>query len=220
MAEGLGKSAGACITCGTNGRCFCLLAVPAHVVEFPQFGRSNKHPTYSPLPGAVRVLTEGTVNHLQVYPVLGRNSAPYDAVRGVLSHLMVQDGVTDAAVVETRLAAADGRTYDADVVYFDPSSMARVILEVSIVTIGSGTSLGRGAQAGLDGVNAQLRAREEEKRNHDVVRRLFSPPSSCQPVEQWGPQWWPFSKKSTAERSSLTSSSCHSSQKVKSNSRH
>ena len=63
--------------------------------------------------GAVRVLMEGTVNHLQVCPVLGR------------------------------LAAADGRTYDADVVYFDPSSGARVILEVSIVTIGFGSSLGR-----------------------------------------------------------------------------
>ena len=82
------------------------------------------------------MLTEGTVNHLQVCPVLGRNSAPHDAVRDVLSHLVVQNGVTDAAVVETRLAAADGRTYDADVVYFDPSSRARVILEVSIVTIG------------------------------------------------------------------------------------
>ena len=35
----------------------------------------------------------------------------------------------DSAVVETRLAAADGRTYDADVVYFDPSSLARVILK-------------------------------------------------------------------------------------------
>ena len=87
--------------------------------------------------GAVRVLTEGTVNHLQVCPVLGRNSAPHDAVRDVLSHLVVQNSVTDAAVVETRLAAADGRTYDADVVYFDPSSRARVILEVSIVTIGN-----------------------------------------------------------------------------------
>jgi hypothetical protein len=31
----------------------------------------------------------------------------------------------------------------------------------------------RGARAGLDGVHAQLRAREEEKRNHDVVRRLL-----------------------------------------------
>ena len=79
----------------------------------------------------------------------------------MLSHLVVKDGVTDAAVVETRLAAADGSNID--VVYFD-SSRARVILEVSIVTIGSGTSLGRGARAGLDGVNAQLRAREEEKR--------------------------------------------------------
>jgi hypothetical protein len=217
--------------CGWPGdlakaRGLALLAVPmADAFVFSQFQRiltkflslegaitiSIPH-THHCGGGAVRVLTEGTVNHL-VYPVLGRNSAPYDAVRGVLSHLMVQNGVTDAAVVETRLAAADGRTYDADVVYFDPSSMARVILEVSIVTIGSGTSLGRGAQAGLDGVNAQLRAREEEKRNHDVVRRLFSSPSSCQPVEQWGPQWWPFSKKPTAERSSLTSSSCHSSQK-------
>ena len=118
----------------------------------------------------MRVLTQGTLNHLQVCPVLGRNSAPHDAVRDVLSHLgVVQKGVTDTAVVETWLAAADGRTYDADVVYFDPSSRPRAILEVSIVTIGSGTSLGRGARAGLDGVNAQLRAREEEKRIHDVV---------------------------------------------------
>ena len=61
-------------------------------------------------------------------------------------------------VVETRLTAADGDTFDADVVYFDPSSRTRIVLEVSIVTIGSDTSLGRGARAGLDGVNAQLRA--------------------------------------------------------------
>ena len=38
--------------------------------------------------GAVRVLTEGTVNHLQVCSVLGRNSAPHDVVRDVLSHLV------------------------------------------------------------------------------------------------------------------------------------
>ena len=71
--------------------------------------------------------------------------------------------------------AADGGTFDADVVFFDPSSSrARVILEVSIVTIGSDTSLGRGTRAGLDGVDAQLRAREEDKRNHSVVRRLLN----------------------------------------------
>ena len=87
---------------------------------------------------------------------------------------MVQNGVTDAAVVETRLTAADGGTFDADVVFFDPSSRARVILEVSIVTIGSDTSLGRGARAGLDGVNAQLRAREDEKRHHSVVLKLLN----------------------------------------------
>ena len=91
-----------------------------------------------------RVLTQGTVNHLHVCPVLGRNSAPQNAVRDVLSHL-VQNGVTDAAVVETRLTAAEGDNFDADVVYFDSSSRARVILEVSIDTIGSDTSLGSGA---------------------------------------------------------------------------
>jgi len=59
-------------------------------------------------------------------------------------------------------------------VVIDPSSRARVILEVSIVTIGSDTSLGRGARAGLDRVNAQLRAREEDKRYHSVVQRLHN----------------------------------------------
>ena len=114
------------------------------------------------------------------------------------AHLVVQNGVTDAAVVETRLTAEDGSTFDADVVFFDPSSRARVILEVSIVTIGSDTSLGRGARAGLDGVNAQLRARERTSAiiassRGCLTRReitLFSPPSLCQPVELWARRWW------------------------------
>jgi hypothetical protein len=105
-------------------------------------------------------------NHLQVCPVLGRKSDPHDVVRVVLSHLVIQNCFTDAAVVETRLAAADRGTFDASVVFYNPSSWARVILEVSIVTIGSDTSLGRGARAGMYGVNAHLRAREEDKRNY------------------------------------------------------
>ena len=48
------------------------------------------------------------------------------------------------------------------------------LLELSIVTIGSVTSMGRGARAGLDGVNAQLRACEEDKRNHSIVQRLLN----------------------------------------------
>ena len=63
-----------------------------------------------------------------VLPNAGRNSAPHDAVRDALSHLVVKNGVTDAAaVVETRLTAADGSTFDADVVFSDPSTRARVI---------------------------------------------------------------------------------------------
>jgi len=177
MAEGLGKGAG-----------LALLSVPmAEAFTFTQAQFQRILSNFLGLEGAIgvphthhcgggttRVLTQGTINHLQVCPVLGRNSAPHNAIRDLLSHLVVQNGVTDAAVVETRLTAADGGTFDADVVFFDPSSRARVILEVSIVTIGSDTSLGRGARAGLDGVDAQLRAREEDKRNHSVVRRLLN----------------------------------------------
>ena len=56
--------------------------------------------------GVIRVLPQGTVNHLLVCPELGRNSAPHNAVRDVLSHLVVQNEVINAAVVETRLTAA------------------------------------------------------------------------------------------------------------------
>ena len=59
-------------------------------------------------------------------------------------------------------------------VFFYPSSRARFIFEISIITIGSDTSLGRDARAGLDGVNAQLRASEDEKQNHSVARRLLN----------------------------------------------
>ena len=75
--------------------------------------------------------------------MLGRNSAPHDAVRDALSHFVVQNGVTDVAAVETRLIATDESTFDADVAFFDASSRVRVILDVLIVTIGSGTSQGR-----------------------------------------------------------------------------
>ena len=91
MIEGLGKGAG-----------LALLAVPmadAFVFSQAQFQRilsnylglegaiSIPH-THHCGGGAVRVLTQGNVNHLQVCPVLGRNSAPHDAVRDVLSHLL------------------------------------------------------------------------------------------------------------------------------------
>ena len=65
--------------------------------------------------------------------------------------------LTDAAVVETPVAAANGDTTIADVVYFDPLSGKRAILEVSVVTMGSETSQARtsntemGAAAGRDG---------------------------------------------------------------------
>ena len=126
MAEGLGKGAG-----------LALLAVPmveAFTFTQAQFRRilsnylglegaiSVPHTHHCGGGGVTRVLMQGTANHLQVCPVLGRNSAPHDAVRDALTHLVVQNGITNAAVVETRLTVADGTTFDADAVFFDPSS--------------------------------------------------------------------------------------------------
>ncbi len=59
-----------------------------------------------------------------------------------------QCGLTDAAVVETPVTAADGDTTMADVVYFDSLSGERAILEVSVVTVGSDTSLARSRAQG------------------------------------------------------------------------
>ena len=91
MAEGLGKGAG-----------LALLAVPmADAFDFTQSQFQRILSNYLGLDGAIRiphthhcgggatrVLTQGTVNHLQVCPVLGQNSVLHNAVRDVLSHLL------------------------------------------------------------------------------------------------------------------------------------
>jgi len=128
--------------------------------------------------GNTRVLTGATVNHLEVCPMLGRGKAPHNAVRDALMHMVVQCGVTDAAVVETPVTSADGSSTVADVVYLDNLSGQRVILEVSVVTMGSDSSLAAGARAGLGGVRAQLQAREREKRNHGVIQKVLSDPGN------------------------------------------
>ena len=83
MAEGLGKGAG-----------LTLLAVPmieAFTLTQAQFQRilsnflgledaAGMSHTHHCGGGVIRVLTQGTVNHLQVCPVLGRKSAPHNAV--------------------------------------------------------------------------------------------------------------------------------------------
>ena len=106
--------------------------------------------------------------------MLGRNSAPHKAARDVLAHMVKYCGLTNAAVVESSIQAADGDSTVADVVYIDIASGQRVILEVSVVTVGSAASLAGSARAGLEGTTALLMAREEEKRNHGVIRKLLS----------------------------------------------
>jgi hypothetical protein len=64
---------------------------------------------------------------------------------------------------------------DADVVvYVDNVSGKRVILEVSIVTVGSDSSLAGSTRAGLEGTTKLLREREAEKRNHGVIQKLLN----------------------------------------------
>jgi hypothetical protein len=106
--------------------------------------------------------------------MLGRISAPHNAVRDALAHMVKHCGITDAAVVESPVQAADGDSTVADVVYVDSASGRKVILEVSIVTVGSDSAMAGSARAGLAGTTALLRAREEEKRNHSVIRKLLN----------------------------------------------
>ena len=49
--------------------------------------------------GATRILTASSLNHLEVFPLLGRNSAPHDAIRDVLAQMVKNCAITDAAVV-------------------------------------------------------------------------------------------------------------------------
>ncbi len=70
------------------------------------------------------MLTQGAVNQLQVCPAL------HTTLFAMCSrtHLVVLNDVADAAVVETRLEAADGNAYEADVftsIY--PESLSRNI---------------------------------------------------------------------------------------------
>jgi hypothetical protein len=95
-----------------------------------------------------------------------------NSIRDALAHMVRQCGHADAAVVETPATAADGDTTIADVAYFDSLSGERAILEVSVVTVGSDTSLSRTSRAGMDSVIALLRAREQEKRSHRAIQKI------------------------------------------------
>jgi hypothetical protein len=71
-------------------------------------------------------------------------------------HLVTRCELTDAAVVETPVAAANGDTTIANVVYFDPLSGKRAILEVSVVTMGSETSLARTSKAEMGAAAGEM----------------------------------------------------------------
>ena len=90
---------------------------------------------------------------------------PFPAVHSRLSIFLVDDDDDDDA---------DGDSKVADVVYVDSASGQKVILEVSIVTVGSDSAMAGSARAGLEGTTALLRARENEKRNHGVIRKLLN----------------------------------------------
>ncbi len=71
-----------------------------------------------------------------------------------------------------KLLSLDGDTAIAGVVYFDPLSGERAILEVLVITVGSGTSLARTSRAAMGSVMALLQAREREKRGHRVIQKI------------------------------------------------
>jgi hypothetical protein len=88
--------------------------------------------------------------------------------------MLVSLGITDAAVVETPVTAANGEPTVADVVYFDRASGKRNILEVSVVTVNSDTLVANGARRGFKALNDLLETRERQKSNHSVIQRILS----------------------------------------------
>jgi hypothetical protein len=175
LIEGLSKGAGLALLAVPMIEAFTLTQAQFRRVIVKQLGLAGDvsvpH-THHCGNGVKRVLTEATVHHLEVCPQLGRAIATHNSIRDALAHMVKQCGLTDAAVVETPVTAADGDTTIADVVYFDSLSGERTILEVSVVTVGSDTSLARISRAGLDSVTALLRAREQEKRSHRVIQKI------------------------------------------------
>lgn len=182
LVEGIVKGAG-----------LALLAVPAAAAfRFTEAQFRRLLTEYLGLPGVTtapwthhchsgtnsgsRVITldaEG-LNHLSVCSNLGRNSAPHNAVRDALFHMVQLCGVTDAAVTESPISlAAGGESLDTDVLYFDPASGKRTILEVSIVTVGSDSSVRGSARRGYDAVTKLLVDREKMKCSGTVARRLI-----------------------------------------------
>jgi hypothetical protein len=83
--------------------------------------------------------------------------------------MVVKCGLADAAVLETPVAAASGESTVADMVYFDDSTGHRIILEVSVATVSSDSSLATAASGGLSGLTDLLRSREETKRSHKII---------------------------------------------------
>ena len=90
--------------------------------------------------------------------------------------------------------AADGDSTVADVVYVDRASGRRVILEISVVTVGSDAALGSSSRTGFEGTTALLRAHEESNAvtaSSGICLAmpkiiLFSPQSACQLLKLWG----------------------------------
>jgi hypothetical protein len=88
MAEGLGECAGLALLAvpmlmpSTSRRQSPFHRILSNYLGFD--GAISIPHTHHCSGGVTRVLTQGTVNHLQVCPVIGRNSAPHNAVRDEL----------------------------------------------------------------------------------------------------------------------------------------
>ncbi len=90
----------------------------------------------------------------------------HNSIRDALAHMVEQCGLTDAAVVETPVTAADSDTTIATGYIFTLSlSGERAILEVSVVTVEFDTSLARISRAGVS-------RREQEKRSNRAIQKI------------------------------------------------
>ena len=95
---------------------------------------------------------------------------PHDALKDALTHFVVHNGIAQVCVTEATVIGPHG-TLDTDITYWDNQTLQQVVVEVSVVSLGSASSVNRSSRAGLEAAEEMLKAREAEKRNQlDRIR--------------------------------------------------
>ena len=172
MSEGRLKGSGLVFMAVPSTRAFNLgeATYRRALTEFMGISNLTLPHTHHCCAGAVRTLGEDSIGHIGTCSMGGRNFGPHDALKDALTHFVVHNGIAQVCVTEATVIGPHG-TLDTDITYWDNQTLQQVVVEVSVVSLGSASSVNRSSRAGLEAAEEMLKARETEKRNQlDRIR--------------------------------------------------